>query len=115
MNLFDSLQDNMFDTVTNTMGYDATWQPSGGGTAKSAKVLYKGPTQKEELLSVRYDPDALQMEYKAGVFDGLKEAVDSNSMSETVTISGIGTFWVRKVQKLFDGKNYKANLETKLD
>lgn len=109
MNLFDNLQSAMFDTVTATMGYNATWIPAAGGQSQTKEVLYNGPTEKEKLFDANYDPEKLNMEYKEGVFTGLKESVDSGT-TETVTIENIGTFKVRGVKKLFDGKNYKATL-----
>jgi hypothetical protein len=105
------------------MGYNATWAPSNADFLNTefdtdefvtnqpipGKVLYNGPTEREKLFDANYDPEKLNMEYKDGVFRGLKESIDSGT-AETVTIENIGTFRVRGVQKLFDGKNYKATL-----
>lgn len=108
------------------MGYDATWTPSNAdflntefntdefvtGQPIPGKVLYNGPTEKEKLFDANFDPSKLTMEYKHGVFVGLKESVDGGQ-TETVTISladGDITLKVRHVQKQFDGRQYKATL-----
>jgi len=104
MNIFDGLQNTMFDTVTNTMGYDATWG------ILTARVLFTGPTEKEKLKQADFDPDKLEMEYKAGDFGGLNELLDNNEM-QTVTIDGIGEFTVKSVSKKFDGKTFIARLQ----
>jgi hypothetical protein len=109
MNPFDNLQSAMFATVTRTMGYQATWIPSGGGSEQTAEVLYNGPTEKEKLFSADYDPNKLTMEYKEGDFQGLKESTDSGE-TETVCLDSIGTFIVRGIKKTFDGKTYTATL-----
>lgn len=112
MNLFDGLQNAMFSTVTNTMGYSCTWQPQTGDL-KSAIVLYNGPTEKEKLFNAEYDPDKLRMEYQAGDLDGLFEAARSKTRLEEVTITDIGMFYVKSVKKKWDGKTFEAQLETK--
>src|SRR5881275_1117587 len=109
MSFFDRLQSTMFDTVTNVMGDDATWTPAAGGEAQSAKVLFSGPTEKEKIFDAEYDPEKLTMEYKEGVFPGLKESTDAGT-TEIVTIAGKGDFIARGVKKLADGQTYKANL-----
>lgn len=113
MNLFDGIQDTMFGTVTTTMGYDATWIPKAGGVAKTARVLYNGPTEKEKLLSADYDADKLMMEWKKDDLNGLFESAQNAQSMEWVTITGIGQFFVRKARRKFDGKTYEATLEIK--
>jgi hypothetical protein len=112
-NPFDSLQKTMFDTVTNTMGYDAVWVPKAGGEHKTAKVLYNGPTEKERFFLADYDPDKLMMEYKDGDFPGLFESARSSKAPEVVQIDGIGEFVVRSVKKKWDGKTYEVQLALK--
>jgi len=94
----------MFATVTTTMGYDATWG------AETARVLFAGPTEKEKLKSADFDPDKLEMEYKAGDFEGLKQLADDNEMP-VITIATIGEFTVKSVAKKFDGKTFVARLQ----
>lgn len=113
MNPFDGLQEAMFGTVTNTMGYDATWTPKAGGSPQTAKVLYNGPTEKEKLFSADFDPEKIMMEYKAGDFTGLFEAAKPSLAAETVTIDGLGDFLVRSVKKKWDGKTFEAQLTAK--
>lgn len=113
MNLFDGLQNSMFATVANTMGYGCTWQPQTG-PSKTAIVLYNGPTEKEKLSNADYDPEKLRMEYQTGDLDGLFEAVRTNKARlEEITITDIGIFYVKSVKKKWDGKNFEAQLETK--
>ena len=94
----------MFATVTETMGYDATWQ------LETARVLFTGPTEKEKLKSADFDPEKLEMEYKAGDFGGLKTLADDNAMP-TISIATIGDFTVKSVAKKFDGKTFIARLQ----
>lgn len=108
-NPFDSLQSTMFSTVANTMGYDATWTPKAGGSEKTAKVLYNGPTEKEKLFSAEYDPDKLMMEYKLNDLAGLFEAARSKNTTEEVEIIDIGTFYVKSVKKKWDGSTFEAH------
>lgn len=114
MSKYDSLFHSMFNTVANTFGDEATWTPAAGGDAQSALVLYNGPTEKEKLFSADYDPEKLTLEYKEGQFTGLKESTDEGT-AEFITITGLGEFQVKGVQKLVDGKNYKAHLVVKTD
>ena len=111
MNPFDNLQSAMFGTVSNTMGYDAVWLPKSGGSQKTARVLYNGPTEKERLFSADYDPDKLMMEYQLNDFPGLYEAGRSRDTTEQVDIYGIGSFSVKSVKKKWDGKTFEAQLE----
>jgi hypothetical protein len=113
MSLFDNLQTAMLGTVTNTMGYSATWVPKAGGEAQTATVLYNGPTEKEKLFSTDYDPDKLMMEYHINELPGLFDAGRSNSTTEEIEITGIGTFYIKSVKKKWDGKTYEAQLEVK--
>ena len=110
-NIFDGLQDNCFDVVTTTMGYDATWSPSVGGPTQTARVLFNNPTESRKLSEVEYDPYAYRMEYKMGVFNGLKESADANG-TEVVTIKG-QQYNVRQVAAKNDGNTLIAVLEIK--
>lgn len=116
-NLFDGLQNRVFDTAGRVFGYDAVWTPSGGGPAQTARVLFKDPSDSEEILDAAevralvYN-NVLQpvMEYRAGQFDGLYEAVSDRGNYEEVTING-GAYQVHKVEPVFDGRTYKAHLQ----
>lgn len=112
-NLFDGLQKVMFSTVTNTMGYSATWVPKAGGEAQTATVLYNGPTEKEKLFNADYDPDKLMLEYQLGDLPGLFEAGRSKQTTEEIAITNIGNFYIKSVKKKWDGKSYEAQLEVK--
>jgi hypothetical protein len=110
-NIFDGLQDSTFDVVTTTMGYDATWSPSIGGPTKTGRVLFNNPTESKKLSEVEYDPFAYRMEYKRGVFNGLKESADRNG-TEVVTIRA-QQYFVRQVAAKNDGNTLIATLEIK--
>lgn len=129
MNIFDNLQKTAFNVVTGTMGYPALWQQGGdfsgfdfettdvdSGVFKQAKILYKGPTEKERLANVDYDTDNLTMEYKQGDFDGLKDSVDTNKR-EVVRIYDIAGLWidvsVLTVRRKFDGQTFEAQVRIK--
>jgi len=115
-NLFDSLQDNTVDVVTNTMGYPATWQPAVGGPLQTAKVLYNANTDKYELSNMDFVPEKWRMEYRAPFFEDLKQSVDSG-VDETVIITlpgGATEYFVRRVIAAFDGKTFIAYIDLKL-
>lgn len=110
-NIFDGFKDVAFDIVTNVMGYaGATWTPSAGGPTLTGTVLFNNPTEDRKLAAVDYNPIEYRMEYKAGVFDGLKDSVDRNNV-EQVVIRGV-TFNVREVAKKYDGDTYIAKIDT---
>lgn len=116
MNIFDRVQEVSFDTVTRTMGYDASWTPSNGGAQQTTKVLLKNPTEKygylgnQEYQLPEFDPLHWTMEYREGTFEGLKELADKrNEVSETVTINN-QQFFVASVYSKFDGKTFLATI-----
>lgn len=109
MNPFDAIQENAFDTVTATMGYDATWTPQGTTTEQTARILLKEPTQEYSQEGFRYTPFNYLMEYRRGFFNGLIDSARRNA-SEIVTI-GENTYYVRSVRAKYDGKTYVALLE----
>ena len=114
MNIFDSLQSSLFDVVTTTMGYTASWTGTAEGSIEiTGPVLYKGPTEKDKLAGVDYDPDMLMFEYKAGNFPGLADAVDESPF-ETLVITDIGEFVIKSISRLADGKTYQGRLEVKI-
>jgi hypothetical protein len=116
MGIFDKLQEVSFDCVTNVMGYNASWSPSSGGATKTGKVLLKNPTEKygylgnQEYQLPQFDPLHWVMEYREGVFDGLKAASDARGELESVTINN-QQFFVSAVYSKFDGKTYLATLQ----
>lgn len=99
---FDRLKNNMFNITTNIMGYSAIWTNSETAQEFTAKVHFKYPTPAEDLAGVEYFPEEPYMEFKQGDFDGLKELVDNNK-TETVVIEGRGSFYVRSVNRKYDG------------
>jgi len=109
MNIFDSMQDGLFDLTTATFGYEASWTPFGG-EAQTARVHYRRPNEKDSMTSgVAYMPFVFFMEYKEGVFDGLQESV-RNGSEEIVTVQGV-QHYVRSIERVYDGKTLQAHLE----
>lgn len=109
MNLFDNIQEAAFGTVSDTFGYDATWQPSDLSDYQTARVLLKEPTSQSELGQIEYSPTTYIAEYHIPGFVGLKEAADLGR-SEKLTINNI-EYFVRKVDAVWDGKTFRAILE----
>lgn len=113
-NIFDNLQAGMFDVVTNTMGYDATWTPSAGGSQQTARVLLKKPTEKRsyENETIDFEPNAYMVEYKEGDFPTLKSIVDaigSATSAEVMNVDGID-YYVKSLPQKWDGKTNVAKL-----
>lgn len=108
MNLFDGVFDTAFDVVTNTMGYDALWFPSSGGSPIPGRVLFNDPAGKSKVGDTEYRAQDPEIEYKEGVFPGLKAAVDQSTL-ERIEVNG-RVFHVTQVNPKYDGKNYVAIL-----
>lgn len=109
MNLFDGIQERMFDTVGKVYGYDASWTPSAGGEAVTGRVLLKEPTKEYDLNGVPYTPFHRILEWRSGVLDGLFEAIRSKK-NEIVIVSG-KQYYCRNVEADYDGKTFKAQIE----
>ncbi|UAY56261.1 head-tail joining protein [Arachidicoccus terrestris] len=116
MNLFDSIQDTAFDVVTTTFGVLAKWIPKGGGEEKTAKVLYKDPTESQQIGNTDYDAPGYTMEYKKGDFEGLKERADDGIL-DTVSIEqrdgSFISFLIQNVKLKYDGRTMVAILHMK--
>jgi hypothetical protein len=118
-NLFDKIQKGASKVVNSTFGYMVSWQPSIGGPAITAKILFKEPTKKDETGEMEFSPFSYSMEYDKDDLPGLIDAVRDNDL-ETVTIYPIGetvdhgiAYTVRTVESIWDGKAYMALLELK--
>lgn len=111
MNPFDNLQSLSFGITTQLMGYDASWTPIAGGGEKTARVLFKDPSEVSELAGVEYNPLGFMMEYQQGDFDGLFESARSGDV-ETVRVNG-QDYYVKSVKAFYDGKTLRARLEVK--
>jgi hypothetical protein len=109
MNLFDNIQNQLYDVTTNVFGYDATWTPSGGGAQQTARVHFKKPTRPYKSYQTEYNPFEYLMEFKEGDFAGLVDAVRSGS-PEPVEIEG-KTYYCRELTSEFDGKTYYMKIE----
>lgn len=113
MSIFSGIQNTAFDIVTNVFGNDASWLPKAGGPLQTATVLYKDATEKHGLGDVDYNIERYVMEYKAGVFPGLKESVTAGEMEKvSITTDQNITleFFVRRIETKFDGKTIIAIL-----
>lgn len=98
---FDNLQSIMFDKVTNLFGYDAVWSGNNG------MVGFREPTTTDMINGVEYTPFHRIMEWRAGVFDGLFEAIREASSTIEVTIDGT-VYYVADGAAKYDGKTYRA-------
>ena len=108
MNLFDSLQAQAYGVVSNTMGYDAVWQPLAGGDPITGRVLLNKPTQKQNITDEEYDAISPKMEYYDGQFPGLLQSIRDNN-SEPLTINGV-LFYTLRAELKFDGKSIIVHL-----
>lgn len=110
-NIFDSLRDSAFDVTTNVMGYDASWIPSATPEADpiTARVHFKDSNMKEALGGVEYMPLNPFIEYRHPFLPGLYESVRDSNGGEVIVIDGI-SYDVQTVDRLADGKTYKATL-----
>ena len=108
---FTRLQNTVFDIVTKTMGYDASWLPVGsvdGGLPITGKVTFKDPHSDRELSGFAFTPKTHIAEWKSGDFLGLETAFSVGD--EQMTVNGI-TYSVVNVKALYDGLTYQAVLE----
>lgn len=109
-NIFDSMQDGLFNIVTTVFGYDASWSPLSGEPTQAGRVNYRRPNDKDVLSNgIEYMPYTFFMEYKEGVFTGLQESVRGGS-AEQVTVNGV-LHYVRSVSRVYDGKTFQAHLD----
>lgn len=113
---FDIMQRTVFATAQNQFGFDASWTPANGGTTYTCKVLFRNPTEVMKLAGAQFmfDPHKYEMEYQTGDFPGLKEAADTRTTNERVTVDG-SDFYVMEVAALYDGKTFRATLNPALD
>lgn len=114
-NLFDGLQDKLFDTVKAVFGYTATWTPSVGGAERTTSVLFREPTEEEKVINESYSPNDYYLEFRDGdefgadLFNAYRDG-----LSETVTISIRDTsrnFAIMAITSAFDGRTFKAKIE----
>jgi hypothetical protein len=111
MTEFDDMATQVFSTVTALMGEPAVWH-SSTGCEVTGKILFKNPTEPLPIgdsEQYEYRPNNVTIEYYAGTFDGLKEAVDEGK-KEYITVGEI-TYFVQDITTKFDGKTYVAHLE----
>ncbi len=110
MNQFDGFMKKAFDVTLSVMGYDASWTPSIGGAALTARVHFREPNGEDNLSGASYAPLTFVMEYRIDSFPTLIETVRAGSRTEQVQINGT-TYYVRSVAKIQDGQTFQAVLE----
>lgn len=109
---FDRLAKGIFKgPVSRAFGSNvpAVWISSASGEKYSSIVLFNNPTAKYTTDQVEFVESDPWFEYYDDVFPGLKESVE-NSGIEEVTVEG-ALYYVRQVQRLYDGLTFKAHLE----
>lgn len=106
---FDSLQKTAVGKVNNLYAEDASWTPSGGGPAKTGKILFENPTRAMQLTGMEFDPEAIIAEYFDNDFAGLAEASNAGT-AEVIVINSVN-YNVRQVLRKYDGKTRLAVLE----
>jgi len=112
---FDSLSSKVFDVCTTVMGYDASWTPSTGGVALTARVLFGEPTMNDRLgeYGDNYNLRTFFMEYYVGSFPSLFDNVQDDLEEHiSITIDDIErTFYVVKESAKYDGRTYRVRLD----
>lgn len=111
--LFDNLRRLATNTINTVMGDNASWTPSAGGSAITAKVLTMAPDALHEVGDANYMPGDTVIDYKLEDLTGLYEAVRSGA-TEVITVDGVN-YNVRSVKADVDGKCYLAYLEKVID
>jgi hypothetical protein len=109
MNLFDSIQDSVFNIAANTFGSVASWIPSDGFEVISGPILFKDATETAKILDKPYSPKNCMLEYKQGDFTGLFELAAGGS-EEVITINTLN-YGVLNVTSKWDGKTFLAELQ----
>ena len=109
MNLFDGIQDALFNIVSNTFGDVAIWMPSTGSITITGAVLFKDATETAKILDQPYSPKNCMVEYKNGDFNQLFELAALGS-EEIISING-QQYGVLKVTSKFDGKTFTAAIQ----
>jgi hypothetical protein len=105
---FDALQASADRVITAVVGYEATWTPSNGGPAQTARVLFKDPADDQRLVGVDVSTIAPECQFLVGTFNGLKELA-AITKKEQLALGG-RTYYVRKVEALNDGRTLRATL-----
>lgn len=117
-NLFDNLSGKVFGVCSKVMGYDASWDPSTGGSTLTARVLFGEPTMDDRLGEYGdvYTLRTFFMEYYEGSFPLLFSNVQ-NDLEEVVqiTIDDIQrSFYVSSEECKYDGRTYRVRLNERL-
>src|SRR5690606_33897964 len=106
-NIFDKMRDNVFDTTTKVMGYDAMWN------GYSARVHFREIIEKdliEGLGEYSQSPISHYMEYRKEDFPGLETSVRSSINKPKVTVEST-EYRVNICLQAYDGRYYKCYLD----
>ena len=109
---FDSLRNTVFDNTRAGFGRQAVWMAADGGASFSGLVHFNNPTESLKTLGFEFQVDAIEIEYREGEFEGLKERTDKRNSSEVITIDGT-EYLVRQVLQIHDGGTFLAKLVPK--
>lgn len=105
---FDGAQKALFDAVGRQFGQDAFWVQ--GAVEMPGRALLNEPTGKQELeAGIEYTSARITIEYRAGVFLGLREAVNTAGSVEKIRI-GTRLFLVGSIDAKYDGATLVANV-----
>jgi hypothetical protein len=102
INPFEPIQAAIWNTVTLTFGYAATWVPLSGLPPQTGMVLLKQPTQKEaDEHNYSFTPFTYLLEFPAHTFPGLPDLVRQSSR-EVINVNGIN-YYARQIRATYDG------------
>lgn len=112
MNIFDSIQDAIFDQAATCFGRKASWVPSTGGDQQYADVLFNTPDSIKKLGDAEFMPADATAEYRVPFFAELKTLVETGNQ-EVMTVDGVD-FDVRAVKAVLDGKTLIAIIQKRI-
>ena len=113
-----------FDKLAAVFNDSAVWQPSDGGQPYQAAVLFDAPTKGIEFdapgvggIDLTLEQTDFVLVSNAVSLPGLKEAVDDGKTERLdITKAGkhIGSFYVRSVRFVGDGRQIEARLSNEV-
>lgn len=110
-NLFNDMQDSVFDTAATVFGASATWMPEEGSEEQSCQGLFNDPDTVKKLGTTEYLPTDATFEYRVPNFPGLKESAGEGG-NQVISVEGTD-YDVRFVKAVHDGKTLIAVLQIK--
>lgn len=105
---FDGAQKALFDAVGRQFGQDGFWLT--GAVETPGRVLLNEPTGEAALVAdLNHASARITIEYRAGVFSGLREKVNTSGSVEKIRI-GTRLFLVGSIEAKYDGATLVANV-----